>query len=182
MNSEPSSSANGPSSVWRALPAQTAGILAASILLGLAYNSASPLRVREMRPDEISAPQAVTNSVTQPATVRTGYFSEPRSLTSQVPATAAPKPTPTQVSPAVAPSAAGAPLVIPEVKWPEVKALVDDGKIVLVDARLQANYDLGHIPGAVLLPATSLAPELQAFAFERFYTPTTSRSVGMAAD
>ena len=33
-----------------------------------------------------------------------------------------------------------------------------------MDARLKANYDIGHIPGAILLPATSSAEELRAFA------------------
>jgi rhodanese-related sulfurtransferase len=56
------------------------------------------------------------------------------------------------------------PMKIPELKWPEVKALLAEKKIVLVDARLKANYDISHIPGAISLPATALAPELQAFA------------------
>ena len=63
-------------------------------------------------------------------------------------------------------------LNIPSLKWPEVKAQLDAGKIVLVDARLKANFDIGHIPGAVLLPATSTADELRAFAEK--YPKTTA--------
>jgi rhodanese-related sulfurtransferase len=41
--------------------------------------------------------------------------------------------------------------------------LLDAGKIVLVDSRPKAAYDLGHIPGAVLLPSTAPLTEIRAF-------------------
>ncbi len=45
-----------------------------------------------------------------------------------------------------------------------MKALLDSGKIVLVDSRPKTAYDLGHIPGAVLLPSNAPLTELHAFA------------------
>lgn len=42
--------------------------------------------------------------------------------------------------------------------------MLESGKIVLVDARPRSAYDLGHIPGAVLLPSNAPLAELKAFA------------------
>ena len=36
--------------------------------------------------------------------------------------------------------------------WPEVKAKLARGEIVLVDARDTLAYEAGHIPGAISLP------------------------------
>ena len=59
---------------------------------------------------------------------------------------------------------AQSPLAINSLTWPQVKPLLDAGRIVLVDARAKTSYDVGHIPGAVALPAGSPALEVQAFA------------------
>jgi rhodanese-related sulfurtransferase len=66
-------------------------------------------------------------------------------------------------APNPAPADAAAQPLIPSLTWAQVKPLLEAGKILLVDARAKANFDIGHIPGAVSLPATSQAPELQAF-------------------
>ncbi len=34
----------------------------------------------------------------------------------------------------------------------ELKSLYSEGSVVIVDARDQASYDKGHIPGAILMP------------------------------
>lgn len=118
---------------------QMSGILLAATFLGLAYNQASPLGVRAGKPAGI-APK------------RTGFVNETVSLTldtaESMPAPAIPKPAHD----------------IPNLKWPQVKHLLDSGKVVLVDARAKATYDLGHIPGAISLPSNSSAAEFQAFA------------------
>ena len=138
---------------------QFAGILIAATVLGLIYNSASPLRVHEIEAGEINALTAATVAV-KPAIVRTGVHNQTISMTLETPAVLSP-PATTKNNPT--PPTATTP-AIPSLKWPEVKAQLDAGRIVLVDARLKANYDIGHIPGAILLPATSSAEELRAFA------------------
>lgn len=150
-------------SCCQALWMQCAGILAAAGVLGLIYNSASPLRVRAPSPDETLPTSPVPTG--KPSLVRTGLHNETISLTLELPPAPVVVPAPANDPPSTANPAPVAPgMVIPSLKWPEVKALLDAGKIVLVDARLKANYDIGHIPGAILLPATSSADELRAFA------------------
>lgn len=164
------------------LVGQCALILAAACVLGLLYNGLSPLRVQDGTA-RASAPALIaTTAPLKPATVRTGVHNETLSLTLELPPapagapgtarTSPPTPAPVPVAnppaPVVAPSVGP---VIPALKWPEVKGLLDAGKIVLIDARLKANYDIGHIPGAVLLPATSTAEELRAFS-EKYPKPT----------
>lgn len=164
---------NAPSnSNGRALWAQFAGILLAATVLGVIYNSSSPLRVAEVVPSDSPA---VPAGVIPPksATVRTGVHNETISMTLELPAAVAPPATtPAGVAPKTPAPAATVSPTIPSMKWPEVKALLDASKIILVDARLQVNFDMGHIPGAILLPATSTAEELQVFATK--YPKTTA--------
>ena len=35
----------------------------------------------------------------------------------------------------------------------ELEAMIKDGSVYIVDVRNQASYDIGHIPGSVLIPA-----------------------------
>ncbi|TAL05763.1 MAG: rhodanese-like domain-containing protein [Verrucomicrobia bacterium] len=53
---------------------------------------------------------------------------------------------------------------IPALTWPQVKTLLAEKKILLIDARPKPNYDIGHIPGAINLPGTSSVEELRDFA------------------
>jgi rhodanese-related sulfurtransferase len=167
MSSETSSPANGNPPGGGLVLAQAAGILFAAVLLGVAYNRASPLRVSATLPGEtVAGLRAVTNAAPA-ANMRTGSFNETISLSLDLPTSAltvTPPPAPAKPAPSVGAAPSTPALVIPAFKWPQVKALLDAGEIVLLDARLKVNYDLGHIPGAVLLPATSSAEELQAFA------------------
>ncbi|MEY3894492.1 MAG: hypothetical protein RLZZ214_11 [Verrucomicrobiota bacterium] len=118
---------------------QMSGILLAATVLGLAYNQASPLGVRAGKPAGI-APK------------RSGFVNETVSLTLE---------TASGVAAPVIPKPARD---IPNLSWAQVKPLLAAGKVVLVDARAKATYDLGHIPGAISLPSNSQAAEFQAFA------------------
>lgn len=48
----------------------------------------------------------------------------------------------------------------PRVTIEELDALLKDGKAVVIDVRNQAAYDLGHIPGARLIPAGEILNHL----------------------
>lgn len=133
---------------------QVLGILAAATVLGLAYNQASPLGVRATSP----------STSTDTAPKRTGFVNETVSITLEssggVPA------------PEIAPKAPAPARQIPHLTWAQVKPLLETGKIVLVDARSKATYDLGHIPGAVSLPSNASPAEFQAFA--KAHPPSTA--------
>lgn len=120
---------------WR----QALGILLAATVLGLAYNQASPLGVRAGKSAE-TAPK------------RTGFVNETVSLALET------------ANGVAVPAIPKAPSDIPNLTWAQVKPLLAAGKILLVDARAKATYDLGHIPGAVSLPSNSTTAEFQAFA------------------
>jgi rhodanese-related sulfurtransferase len=129
---------------------QAACIFASAVALGLVYNSASPLGVRP------NAPQVTETAPEKPAVPRTGYFNETLSMKLESsPGTPAPRAN----NPAPAPQAA-----IPALSWPQVKSLLDAGKIILVDSRPKSAFDLGHIPGAVSLSSTAPLTEFHAFA------------------
>lgn len=126
---------------------QVAGILVAAMVLGLIYNHASPLGVRATRPDTDMA------AAPAPAIKRMGFVNETVSLSLESAATTS--------APVIVPAAA---LNTPHLAWAQIQPLVTAGKVVLVDARAKATYNLGHIPGAVSLPSTSSADEVKAFA------------------
>jgi rhodanese-related sulfurtransferase len=132
---------------------QAACIFAASVALGLIYNSASPLGVRP------NVPQDPAPAPAKPVVPPTGYFNETLSMALE---TSPGVPTPRGTTPT---PAAGAPqAAIPALTWTQVKPLLEAGKIVLVDSRPKSAFDLGHIPGAVSLPSDAPLTELQAFA------------------
>jgi len=127
---------------------QAACIFAAAMVLGVVYNGASPLG---LRPHETNA---AASGPAEPSVPRTGVFNETLSMTLET----------AQGSTLPAPVAAAPQSHIPTRTWPQVKTMLEAGKIVLVDSRPKSAYDLGHIPGAVLLPANAPLTELQAFA------------------
>jgi rhodanese-related sulfurtransferase len=176
-----------------------AGILAAAVVLGLIYNHASPLGIESSTSDESTKTSSGWGSVVplpfSPANpthaVRTGYVNQTvaMNLERATPLTPPPSPqaapTPSAIPTPNAPDSNPAPMQFVELKWPEVKALLVEKKIVLIDARLKANFDIAHIPGAISLPATSGAPELQEFATKypkdtRFVTYCGSSSCHMS--
>lgn len=139
-----------PSACSAKLWLQTACVFAGAVAVGLVYNSASPLGLRNEAP--VSTDKPADEVIPQE-----GYFNETLSLKLETSAAPAPQVRPT----ALAPGAAAA--TIPSLTWPQVQALMKTKKIVLVDARTKSAYDLGHIPGAVLLPGDAPVPEMQAF-------------------
>src|SRR5258708_7234470 len=160
-----------------------AAMLAASILLGLTYNAASPLGVRSTMPAGAAASVApfpntpanvgnetISMSLLPPTTAQASgkvYQNETLSLSLNSPQTGAAAVRPGANSLATPSVGASPPLArrpIPSLTWPEVKLLLAASQIVLVDARLAAHYEAGHIPGAVSLTAHSPPNEMSAFA------------------
>ena len=163
---------------------QLVGLLGASVVLGFAFNSSSPLGIRfNVASSELASS---TELKTEPApTNRTATLPPPQP--SRQPAkqiTVAPPPLPggdkqiatrqlTPTSPvappvappsgAVAPPASSAAQNPAATHWPEAKQLVTAGQAILVDVRHKAMYDAGHIPGAISLPESSTPEEFTAF-------------------
>ena len=144
--------------------APVAGImLAASLLLGIAYNGSSPLGVR------YTAAAKKTATLSPQSIPKTGYFNQTISiafedLPSANPAPVLGRPSPGNTLPNIAPTIApAAKAAFPELTWAEAKPLVAASKVILVDARLASAYQAGHIPGAVSLPINFTDPEMAAF-------------------
>jgi rhodanese-related sulfurtransferase len=124
-----------------AVSRQAVAILTAAVALGLVYNSASPLGVPVRKPPE--KPVGATRSPNGTAGA-------------------------THIS-TLATNAAGAPAnpasadFIPVLTWMQVKPLHAAGKILLVDGRTPAAYQIEHIPGAISLSVKSPPAEFAAF-------------------
>ena len=146
-----------------------AAMLMASVLLGLAYNSASPLGVRTAGASD--KPPAAVPGV---AGSQSGYANQTISVALSGTAAARPSGTayenqtlaiglapvqaaPTPVAPTAVPS-------FPHLTWPQTQALIADGRHVLVDARATNYFQAEHIPGAVSLPSYSPPVDIAAFA------------------
>lgn len=141
-----------------------------AVFLGFAYNSASPLGVRSASPEKSAGAAAAAARVTASSITRTGYFNETVSMLLETAPTIRfqgqnyqNQTTALGLAPASpVPKTAGR--VLPTVTWDEVKALMKNGKTLLIDARTANYYQAEHIPGAVSLPANSPTPEMTAFA------------------
>jgi rhodanese-related sulfurtransferase len=142
-------------------------MLVASILLGAAYNSASPLGVHSAKSKDSSvSPLAPAISGS-----RTGYVNETVSLVLE--GVSGTRPAGgvygnQTMALGLAPAQPGSPAPavkhnLPSLTWPEVKALLKDTQNVLVDARVVSFYQAEHIPGAISLPSNSPTNELAAF-------------------
>jgi rhodanese-related sulfurtransferase len=131
------------------------GVFVVSVALGFAYNAASPLGVQLANAPARTAPGLAPRAKVIPAT---GYFNETISLTLE------------GAGPFVAGTGTGiaAPVAgtrsVPTLTWPEVKASLRSGQILLIDARVASYYQAEHIPSAISLPANSPPPEIAAFA------------------
>jgi len=138
---------------------QAACIFAAAVVFGVLYNGLSPLGVRPQAAGVAAVGSAAPGvAVAKPALVHPGVFNETVSMTLEALASNIAQP------PLVHPMPAVAQAEIPKLTWPQVRDLLVAGKIVLVDARPKAAFDLGHIPGAVCLASNAPLAELQAFA------------------
>ena len=125
-----------------AVARQAVAILTAAVALGLVYNSASPLGVKLRKPTE-KLPRATLSTA----------------------GTAGATPVSTPASNAVVPAtnSSAAADFIPVLTWMQVKPLHAAGKILLVDGRTPAAYQVEHIPGAISLSVKSPASEFAAF-------------------
>ena len=152
MTTSPANPSDSASAANARLWLQAACIFAAAVAFGVIYNSASPLGVRP-QPVAVADGGSGTSGVVpaKPAVARQGFFNETLSMTLEVP--------PGRVTPprGINPTPAGvAPQTqIPNLTWPQVQTLMAAQKVVVVDARTMAAFDLGHIPGAVLLPSNA---------------------------
>ena len=137
------------------LASPMAGVFIASVVLGFAYNAASPLGVR-------SASSAARPFLGAAAPARvipaTGYFNETLSMTLE-----GAGPLGTESGSGMAVPAAGH-RPVPTLTWLEVKASLRGGQVLLLDARVAAYYQAEHIPGAISLPANSAPAEIATFA------------------
>jgi len=133
-------------------------MLAAALVLGFAYNAASPLGVRA---------HAVAGRGPAPTPVRPGgsppalYENETAAITVESSAGSAP------IAAPPVPAQPSEPVVMPStgtLTWPETRKLLAEQKILLVDARAAVYFATEHIPGAVSLPADSAPAALLAFA------------------
>ena len=152
-------------------------ILAAATVVGLAFNSMSPLGVRASQTTVPSDASAATGQLYDNETIGV-------SLGGSVPAGRSAPVAPVGI---YENETAGTRLDIYPVKnavqpvpqagvrtisWLETKKLLAAGQIVLVDARASVYYETGHIPGAISLPATETTREAFA-AFAAKYPKDT---------
>jgi hypothetical protein len=114
---------------------QAVAILAAAVALGLVYNSASPLGLRLRKTAENPASASAATNV-PPA----------RPITAAVTTVTTPP-----TNPAAAPATSASADFIPVLTWMQVKPLLAARKIVLIDGRTPAAYQVEHIPGAISL-------------------------------
>lgn len=149
---------------------QAAGLMVGAVVVGMVYNSVSPLGVQAAA-ESIGPPVATVVTNTQPQVVR----SAPRAATTSTynnetiamrlepvggvqPTVISPPNSPTPVRnpppPPTVPAGAHDHGDIAKLTWTEVKPLLLSGQIVLVDARSPAHFQAGHIPGAISLPLT----------------------------
>jgi rhodanese-related sulfurtransferase len=120
------------------LLAPMAGMLLLAVALGLAYNSLSPLGTESGT--GIAAPQPAPPP-------RAG------SLSGSSVGSTTPPAIPAHIVPVPGESSPEQPSgQIRVVKWMEIKAQVESGILLLIDARPAASYQLNHIPGAISIP------------------------------
>lgn len=133
-------------------------LLIAALLVGAAFNAANPLGVRARAPE----PEKLAVAANPPApAVKPIYQNETVGISVDVDGEGT-----LPVAAAVPAMPAPAPVVpvAPVLTWPETKALLEAGRIILIDAREAVYYKTEHIPGAISLPASSSKTELQDFA------------------
>jgi rhodanese-related sulfurtransferase len=133
----------------------------AAAVLGVVYNSASPLGVRWRSP-------AAGSAITSPG--HATYSNETLAIAPQAqnhPSTNSRVQNETlaiavQAGGSRAPAAFPAPKTIPAMTWPQVKAM--GNAVVVVDAREPTAFDAGHVPNAVSLPTRLLPEKIAKFA------------------
>jgi rhodanese-related sulfurtransferase len=129
---------------------EMAVILLAVVVLGLAYNRSSPLGVAF---GDAGGSASVKSNA--PANLLPLATSDPALHNETITALIVPGDSET-------PSAAVHRLPV-SLPWAEVKPLLAEGKILLLDGRSGAAYEAGHIPGAISLPLPLLADKIGQF-------------------
>ena len=139
------------------LARQMAGLVAISVVLGLAFNAVNPIGIKY----SAGASSGTLPSRKAPPAARisrsiNGVFqNEVLSLTLN------------EARPGRKPATTS----LQAITWEETKALISSGAAVLVDARPASAFAAGHIPGAVSLPFMSTEAELGDF--RRLHDPRT---------
>ncbi len=171
MNKKPAKNpappADAPPRRLRRAGRRAAGVAGLAVVLGLAFNAASPLGVRwRETPETTQAPPASPPAPPAPAAPGAPVVPAPPAGSN------APASPPAGPEGAKGGKPAGPAFITPTLThWREVKPLARAGKLVLVDARKPAAYRAGHIPGAVSLPENS--PPGVFADFRRRYPPNT---------
>ncbi|HUT58526.1 MAG TPA: rhodanese-like domain-containing protein [Phycisphaerae bacterium] len=170
----------------RQISARSAALIVASVVIGIAFNKASPLGVQWKKQDASSPPHvsrpeagqgiysnttlsvkvipAATGPVQQPPAVAVApppvgkppIYSNETLSVKAVPGTAGP--------PADPPKRAKDPSAPAAITWQEAKELLSTNDAMLVDARPRAAFQAGSIPGAVSLPLATMKDEMPEFA------------------
>jgi rhodanese-related sulfurtransferase len=129
-------------------------IFCAAVVLGLAYNRSSPLGISFSEPASASAAAPAGKMVASPEALLPAE-SDPALHNETITAVIVSSGPQTQEL-----AARQLPASLP---WTEVKSLLANGTIVLVDGREVSAYQAGHIPGAISLPLQTLADKIGLF-------------------
>jgi len=181
LSSTPASAALARRIVW-----QLAALLALSAALGFTFNAANPIGVRFGQSKVAAAPlTSPTNftltstasvAVTAPQPIpppRTAPPTTPQPIQRPTPQPPLPQLRTAAVTHVHTPATNPVPLAVAPpgqtnlnpapIHWREAKPLAAAGSALLVDVRLAAAYDAGHIPDAISLPESSSVEVFKAF-------------------
>ena len=173
----------------RQISARSAALIVASVVIGIAFNKASPLGVQWKKQDASSPPnmsrpeagQGIYSNTTLSVKVipasagpaqdtaavavafppgdKPSIYSNETLSVKAVPGTAGPPPQPPVAKPPKKDPSAPA-----AITWQEAKELLSTNDAMLVDARPRAAFQAGSIPGAVSLPLATMKDEMPEFA------------------
>ena len=141
-------------------PIQMLLILGLACVLGVVFNNANPLGLREGQrayalPKKREADASVVSNAVPPAIKTPATTNTSNGSGAGVSASAQTEP-PKGGTPNTPPQFAS-------VTWAQAKEQLADGRTVLVDARMPSFFQTGHIPIAISVPASSGPDELEKF-------------------
>ncbi len=147
-------------------------------VLGLVFNNASPLGLREPERQISFTNQGALDArslsnLTLVTTSGSNISVDGSSITPQPPERVTanalartnplPSPAPLTNASTAAPPASAPASGFRNVTWPQAKAQLADGRTLLVDARLANSFQAGHIPNAISLPILSTPGDIAYF-------------------
>jgi rhodanese-related sulfurtransferase len=147
--------------ISRNTPIQMLLIVGLACVLGVMFNNANPLGLREGQrayalPKKRESGAGVFSNAVPPVNKTPTPANTLNASTTAVPAIAQPEPpkggTPNSQPPQFV-----------SVTWPQAKEQLADGRAVLVDARMPSFFEAGHIPNAISVPASSAPEDLDKF-------------------